>query len=81
MASNQKYFHLLDDDGELLPNFIAVANIESTNPDSVRHGNERVVRPRLADAEFFFNTDLKTPLSDRLEMLELVVFQNPRHFG
>ena len=75
MASNQKYFHLLDHDGGLLPNFIAVANIESSNPESVRHGNERVVRPRLADAEFFFNTDLKTPLCDRLDMLESVVFQ------
>jgi glycyl-tRNA synthetase beta chain len=75
MKSNQKYFHVVDAQGALTPNFIAVANLESTNPDSVRHGNERVVRPRLADAEFFFNTDLKTPLADRLESLDSVVFQ------
>lgn len=75
MQINQKYFHLVDEHGELLPRFIAVANLASSAPDSVRHGNERVIRPRLADAQFFYRTDLKTPLSDRLDALERVIFQ------
>lgn len=75
MKSNQKYFHMVDEDGALMPRFIAVANIESSRPDSVREGNERVVRPRLADAEFFYTTDLRTPLADRMATLESIVFQ------
>jgi len=75
MKLNQKYFHLVDDDGALLPRFIAVANLESKQPESVRRGNERVVRPRLADAQFFYRTDLKTPLGERLNALDAVVFQ------
>ncbi|MBT6273137.1 MAG: glycine--tRNA ligase subunit beta [Chromatiales bacterium] len=75
MKTNQKYFHLIDGNGDLLPHFITVANIESSNPDAVRHGNERVVRPRLADAQFFFEMDKRTPLASRLDGLETVVFQ------
>lgn len=61
--------------GNLLPYFITVSNIESSNPESVRRGNERVVRPRLADAAFFFEADLRQPLADRLEGLKGMVFQ------
>jgi glycyl-tRNA synthetase beta chain len=75
MKSNQKYFHVVDDKGALLPHFIAVANLASRKPNSVIKGNERVVRPRLADAQFFYETDLKTPLADRFTMLQSVVFQ------
>ncbi len=75
MKEHQKYFHLLDGSGALLPNFIAVANIESRDPAQVIDGNERVIRPRLADAAFFFDTDRKTPLADRLPQLETIVFQ------
>ena len=75
MKANQKYFHLTDDAGNLLPAFITVANLRSSNPSSVRRGNERVIRPRLADAQFFYQTDLKEPLASRLTGLESVVFQ------
>ncbi|NKC11289.1 MAG: glycine--tRNA ligase subunit beta [Gammaproteobacteria bacterium] len=75
MKSNQKYFHMVDEEGALLPYFITVANLQSRNPDAVRKGNERVVYPRLADAQFFFETDQKTPLGDRVTALEQVVFQ------
>jgi glycyl-tRNA synthetase beta chain len=76
MKEHQKYFHLEDQSGALLPNFITLANIESTQPEQVIRGNERVIRPRLSDAAFFFETDKKTPLEDRLEQLKTVVFQN-----
>lgn len=75
MQDHQKYFALLDSNGELMPNFITIANIESNDPDMVRKGNERVVRPRLADAEFFWTQDKKQPLQARLEILKSVVFQ------
>lgn len=75
MKEHQKYFHLTDDNGGLLPNFITLANIESTNPELVIEGNERVIRPRLSDAAFFFNTDKQTPLADRVSSLDSVVFQ------
>lgn len=75
MQGNQRYFPVLDEAGELLPHFIAVANIDSRNPDAVREGNERVIRPRFADAEFFWNEDRKQPLASRLESLKTVVFQ------
>ena len=75
MKEHQKYFHLVNESGELLPNFITICNIESKDPVQVIAGNERVIRPRLADAAFFFETDKKTPLVDRLEKLESVVFQ------
>ncbi|PAW99859.1 glycine--tRNA ligase subunit beta, partial [Acinetobacter baumannii] len=59
MKGDQKYFPVYDNAGKLLPNFIFVANIESKDPQQIISGNEKVVRPRLADAEFFFNTDRK----------------------
>ncbi len=75
MASNQKYFHLFDADGNLMPHFITISNIESRDADKVREGNERVIRPRFSDAEFFWNQDRKQPLDARLESLKSVVFQ------
>lgn len=76
MKENQKYFHLIDDDQQLMPYFITISNIESKDPQQVIAGNEKVIRPRLADAAFFFETDKKAPLIDRLERLKTVVFQN-----
>ncbi|MGM0521985.1 MAG: glycine--tRNA ligase subunit beta [Pseudomonadota bacterium] len=75
MKANQKYFHLLDENGNLMPLFITIANIESLDPDQVIHGNEKVIRPRLADAAFFYETDRKQTLASRLPALESVVFQ------
>lgn len=75
MKGDQKYFPVFDDAGQLLPNFIFVTNIESKDPKQIIAGNERVVRPRLADAEFFFETDKKESLESRLASLETVVFQ------
>lgn len=75
MKEHQKYFHVVDADGRLRPNFITLANIESKDPVQVIAGNERVIRPRLADAAFFFETDKKTALADRVEKLESIVFQ------
>ncbi len=75
MKGDQKYFPVYDNDGTLLPNFIFVANIESKDPQQIIAGNEKVVRPRLADAEFFFNTDRKKRLEDNLPRLETVLFQ------
>ena len=75
MAEHQKYFHVVDNNGQLLPMFITVANIESTDPAQVVNGNERVIRPRLSDAAFFYETDLKTSLEARRESLKNIVFQ------
>ena len=75
MKGDQKYFPVFDKQGQLLPNFIFVTNIESKDPQQIVLGNEKVIRPRLADAEFFFNTDKKKTLEARLESLETVVFQ------
>ena len=75
MKGDQKYFPVFDDAGQLLPNFIFVTNIESKDPQQIISGNEKVVRPRLADAEFFFETDKKNTLESRLSSLETVVFQ------
>ncbi|WP_217528081.1 glycine--tRNA ligase subunit beta [Vibrio cholerae] len=75
MKGDQKYFPVYDASKKLLPNFIFVSNIESKEPRHIVEGNEKVVRPRLADAEFFFNTDRKRPLVDRLAMLENAIFQ------
>ena len=75
MKGDQKYFPVYDADKKLLPNFIFVSNIESKDPRHVIEGNEKVVRPRLADAEFFFNTDRKSKLVDRLPQLETAIFQ------
>jgi len=76
MAEHQKYFHLINDQGELLPHFITVSNIESKNPQSVISGNEKVIRPRLADAKFFYDSDCKKPLESYIEKLKKIVFQN-----
>jgi len=75
MAEHQKYFHVLDKDGKLMPNFITVSNIESKRPQSVIEGNEKVIRPRLADAMFFFETDKKVSLESHQAHLKNVVFQ------
>lgn len=75
MAEHQKYFHVVDAQGNLKPNFITVANIISKDPAQVIDGNERVIRPRLADAAFFFDTDKKSNLSAMRERLQKIVFQ------
>lgn len=75
MQDNQKYFCLLDEAGKLLPLFITVANIDSKDPTQIIEGNEKVVRPRLTDAEFFFKQDLKQPLEAFNGRLKNVVFQ------
>jgi glycyl-tRNA synthetase beta chain len=75
MQGHQRYFPVVGDDGALKPHFIAISNIESRNPDTVRHGNERVIRPRLADASFFFEADRKKTLEQRRDDLKEVVFQ------
>ena len=75
MKEHQKYFHALDKNGAMLPNFITLCNIESKDPQQVIHGNERVIRPRLADAAFFFETDKKSSLEARREQLRKIVFQ------
>ena len=75
MQDNQKYFCLLDENGKLKNRFITVANVESTAPQNIVSGNEKVVRPRLTDAEFFFNQDKKSKLEARNERLRTVVFQ------
>jgi len=75
MQDNQKYFCLLDAEGKLLPRFITVANIESKDPKQIVLGNEKVVRPRLTDAEFFFKQDKKQKLETFNQRLQNVVFQ------
>lgn len=75
MKNHQKYFHVVDANGKLLPHFITVANIDSKDPRKIIDGNERVIRPRLSDAAFFYQTDLKMPLAQRREQLKTVVFQ------
>lgn len=75
MKEHQKYFHVVDADGALMPHFITVSNIESLDPAQVIAGNEKVIRPRLSDAAFFFETDCKTSLFDRREKLKSIVFQ------
>lgn len=75
MKGDQKYFPIYDKGGKLLPHFIFVSNINPEDPTAIIEGNEKVVRPRLTDAEFFFKTDLKQKLIDRLPRLETVLFQ------
>ncbi|ODS24139.1 glycine--tRNA ligase subunit beta [Candidatus Endobugula sertula] len=75
MKEHQKYFHVVDSHNQLMPYFITVSNIESKNPAQVIDGNERVIRPRLSDAAFFFETDKKTTLASKRERLHTVVFQ------
>lgn len=76
MSEHQKYFHVVDANGKLMPHFITVANLESKDPKQVIDGNERVIRPRLSDAAFFFETDKKQTLESRLEKLKTVTFQD-----
>ncbi len=75
LTGHQRYFPIADADGTLKPLFVTVANIESRDPDVVRDGNERVIRPRLADAAFFWDTDRKRSLASRLDQLKDVVYQ------
>ena len=75
MKGDQKYFPIYDKEGKLLPHFVFVSNINPEDPTAIIEGNEKVVRPRLTDAEFFFKTDLKQKLVDRLPRLETVLFQ------
>ena len=74
MRDHQKYFHLLNAKGKLLPYFITVSNIQSSNPERVKNGNERVLRARLADARFFWETDRKQKLESRIDQLKSVLF-------
>ena len=74
MKSHQKYFHMLDKHNKLLPSFISVANIESSDISVIVSGNERVIRPRLADSEFFWEQDKSQTLYSRLEKLDRVLF-------
>jgi glycyl-tRNA synthetase beta chain len=76
MQTNQKYFALTDTAGKLRNRFLIVSNIETTTPQSIIQGNERVVRPRLSDARFFFQQDQKRPLSSRVADLDKVVYHN-----
>jgi glycyl-tRNA synthetase beta chain len=75
LTGHQRYFPVADDAGALLPRFVTVANLESKEPDKVRDGNERVIRPRLADAAFFWDSDRRKALSTRREALREVVYQ------
>jgi glycyl-tRNA synthetase beta chain len=74
MSANQKYFHLVDRQGKLLAHFITIANIQSKDETKVIEGNERVIRPRFADAEFFWNQDRKQSLASHVESTKNVVF-------
>jgi glycyl-tRNA synthetase beta chain len=76
MRANQKYFPLFDAAGKLLNRFLIVSNMHVQDPSNIVLGNQRVVRPRLADARFFFDTDRKQPLADRIERLGNVVYHN-----
>ena len=75
LTGHQRYFPVADKNGELLPRFVTVANLESKDSDQVRDGNERVIRPRLADAAFFWDSDRRKPLATREEALREVVYQ------
>ena len=75
MKEHQKYFHHLDSENNLLPHFTTICNIVSNDPQQVIEGNEKVIRPRLSDAAFFFETDKKTTLESRIEKLKSIVFQ------
>jgi len=75
MKEHQKYFHVVDNNQKILPYFITVSNITSTDPQQVIAGNERVIRPRLSDAAFFFETDKKSSLASRIDSLKPIIFQ------
>lgn len=76
MQQNQKYFPLLNSEGKLINRFLLVSNLQTENPVHIIHGNERVLRARLADAEFFYRQDQKTSLASRLPRLQDVVYHN-----
>jgi len=76
MQDHQRYFPIVDKQGKLLPNFIAISNIKSKDISHIIHGNERVLRARLSDAAFFFETDKKIKLADRVDILKTMVFQH-----
>ncbi|MCK9506424.1 MAG: glycine--tRNA ligase subunit beta, partial [Porticoccaceae bacterium] len=76
MKEHQKYFHVVNGNGALLPLFITIANIDSRDPAKVVAGNEKVIRPRLSDAAFFYETDRKHSLIERREQLKTIVFQD-----
>ena len=76
MQQNQKYFPLLDKNGKLMNRFLLVSNLQTADPSHIIHGNERVLRARLSDAEFFYKQDQKTTLESRLPKLEHVVYHN-----
>jgi glycyl-tRNA synthetase beta chain len=75
MKKNQKYFPVFDNNGNLINHFITISNIESKNPQTIRDGNQRVIRPRLSDAKFFWQQDGKQSLENRLDHLKEIVFQ------
>ena len=75
MQEHQKYFPITDEEGKLLPYFITISNIESADPQQIVSGNEKVIRPRLADAKFFFETDKKQTLYNRSNKLKNIIFQ------
>ena len=75
MKTNQKYFYVVNKEGALMPHFITISNIESKDVSKIQEGNERVIRPRFADAEFFWSQDRKSRLIDQTERLATVVFQ------
>jgi glycyl-tRNA synthetase beta chain len=75
MQDHQRYFPVRGADGELMANFIAISNLDSREPEQVQQGNERVVMPRLSDAEFFWKQDTKTALAERCGALKQVIFQ------
>lgn len=76
MQGHQKYFPVVDANGDLLPRFITISNIDSKDLDQVRSGNERVIRPRFSDAAFFWEQDLKQPLEHHIESLKTIKFQD-----
>ncbi len=76
MQDHQRYFPIVDQQQKLLPYFITISNIQSKNPQSVIAGNERVLRARLSDAAFFYETDKKSRLEDRIAKLKTIIFQN-----
>jgi len=75
LQDHQRYFPVRGSDGRLMPNFVAISNLDSRDPAQVRAGNERVVRPRLADAAFFWQQDLRSSLASRRDSLKQVVFE------
>ena len=75
MVANQKFVPVFDADGQLTEHFIGIANIQSKDPSEIRRGYERVIRPRFADAKFFWDEDLKTPLASYQEQLKSVTYQ------